>query len=98
MLEQSLFGDDYRPAKKGQWAQFPILTGEQWEDGKRWPVQYQYDGLAKIGKSEEVASFGGWHPNQVAELVAIIDWPEGSLIFPSDNRELFILRGRLLMN
>lgn len=86
------------PLKKNQLCPFSILIRTEYEGGKSWPIEYQYDGLAKIGHAKDIAAVTGWHPNQIAEIVGIIEWPEGDKIFPCDSWELFVLKGRLIMN
>ena len=97
--EDSVFGDDFKPAKTGQWAQFCIETGVEYSpDGKSWPQIYKYEGLARIGQEGEIATFGGWNPKLIPQPMGTVDWPEGDLYFPSNSRELFILNSVLIMN
>ena len=79
-------------------SKFAILLGTQIIQGKSFYVEHKFDGLAYPGMAKEIAQFGGWHPNQVAQQIGTVNWEEGDKYFPSNEKELFILKGRLIMN
>jgi hypothetical protein len=90
--------EGFIPAKRGQFWQFPIQTGSQLEGGKNYMVEHCHNGLAMAGREGEIAEFGGWHRSQACVLVGEVNWSEGDKIFPSNQLEFFVLRGRLIMN
>lgn len=93
-----MISEEFIPAKRGKFWQFPIQTGNVIEGGKSFMVEHPYNGLAKAGKEGEIAEFGGWNQSQACKLVGEIYWEDGDKIFPCNQLELFVLRGRLIMN
>ncbi|MBD2705512.1 hypothetical protein IC229_33180 [Spirosoma sp. BT702] len=77
-----------------------IILGEE----NNFPIWHKSAGLAKsLSIAWWLFEFTGWKQQgqnypDMAYVVETIDWPEGDEYFPCDNRELFILENRLIMN
>jgi hypothetical protein len=90
--------DKFVEAKRGDWWQFPVQMGIEIIGGKDYIVEHRFNGLAQAGREGEVVVFGGWAKNQACRLVGSVNWTDGNKVFPYNTLELFVLRGRLIMN
>lgn len=90
--------EDFIPVKRGNYYQFPILVGNEFIGEKVFMIEHKYDGIAKLEHIREVAHFGGWGVTQACLPIGEVNWQEGETLFPSDTKEIFVLKSRLIMN